>query len=216
MLAAGKGERLGGTGKAFLRLADGRTLLESDIERLRGVAEEFIVGVSLEAEIPHSLKGAPDITWTKGGRTRLETLSNALEAATGEILLVWDVARPRVSLTMVRGLLEAAAEHGAAIPVLRFQTRESLGVEQDGWLVESFPRKGMLLSQTPQAYRKNILRDSIARARDEGSERISVHALVRNAGFPVRVVDGSRVNVKLTFPEDLEDFLSWQQDDRSD
>lgn len=209
ILAAGKGKRLGGIGKAFLKRRDGRTLLESDIEGLRGIANEFIVGIGLGAAIPRNLVGTPGIAWTKGGSTRLETLCNAMEAANGEILLIWDVARPRVPPDMVRELLDAAAEHGAAMPVLRFRTRESLGVEKDGWLLASFPRDGLFLSQTPQAYRTGILRESLEKASAASSETVSVHAMVRNAGFPVRVIEGSPQNVKLTFPDDLEKYLGW-------
>lgn len=209
LLAAGKGKRLGGTRKAFLEVSGGRTLLENDIEGLRGIANEIIVGIAPDAAIPRTLEEAPGITWTRGGDTRLETLHNALEAVTGEIILIWDVARPHVPPEMVRELLTVAAESGAAMPVLRFKTRESLGVEKDGRLLASFPREGLFLSQTPQAYRANILRSSLALARDGDSDQVSVHALVHEAGFPVRVLDGSRGNVKLTFPEDLEQYMDW-------
>ena len=209
MLAAGKGERLGGIGKALLPHPNGYTLLESDINRLRDVADEIVVGIGPTVCLPPKLRNIPGVTFTKGGDTRLDTLQNALEAVSGEIVLVWDVARPWVRMEMICELLEAAAEHGAAIPVLRFQTRESLGIEKNGFLESKIPREGLFLSQTPQAYRRDILRESLRRARTKEITDISVHSLVKSAGYPVRLVDGAKDNRKLTFPDDLETFLSW-------
>lgn len=207
LLAAGKGERLGGVAKAQLPGPDGRSLLESDVELLRGLTDEIVVGVDPEAPAEW-LAEIPQVTLSKGGRTRLETLRNALEATSGEIVLVWDVARPHVPAAMVRALIDAAATHGAAMPVLRFRTRESLGIEKDGWLLASFPREGLFLSQTPQAYRRNILLDSLEKARSTGSTKISLHSLVDDAGYRVRLIDGSKDNRKVTFPEDLDRYLA--------
>ena len=209
LLAAGKGERIGGISKALLPLPDGCSLLQSDINRLRNIADEIVAGIAPDLPLPEGLQNYPGFKRTKGGSTRLETLNNALEATTGAIVLVWDVARPWVSLETVHELIGAAVEHGAAMPVLRFRTRESLGIGKNGFLEASFPREGLFLSQTPQAYRKDILRDSLEKARATGNTDFSVHSLVKNAGYPVRLIDGATENVKLTFPEDLDAFLSW-------
>jgi 2-C-methyl-D-erythritol 4-phosphate cytidylyltransferase len=211
LLAAGKGERLGGVEKAFLQQSDGQSLLESDIDRLRDIAGQIVVGIAPEVSPPDMLKDRPDITWTVGGSCRLDTLRNALDAVTGEIVLIWDVARPCVPIGMVRDLLASAAEHGAAMPVLRFRTRESLGIEVGGWLATTFPREGLFLSQTPQAYRAEILKDSLAHAEHLNTREISIHAIVKASGYPVRIIEGSKDNRKLTFPEDLQQFLTWLQ-----
>lgn len=211
LLAAGKGERLGGVEKAFLQQSDGQSLLESDIDRLRDIAEQIVVGIAPEVSPPDMLKDRPDITWTVGGSCRLDTLRNALDAVTGEIVLIWDVARPCVPIGMVRDLLASAAEHGAAMPVLHFRTRESLGIEVGGWLATTFPREGLFLSQTPQAYRAEILKDSLAHAEYLNTREISIHAIVKASGYPVRIIEGSKDNRKLTFPEDLQQFLTWLQ-----
>ena len=209
LLAAGKGERVGGIGKASLPSVKGRSLLEDDIDRLRNMTDEIIVGFDPAKTLPTALSNDPGIVFTKGGATRLETLGNALGAATGQIVLVWDVARPWVAMETVRELLVAAREYGAAMPVLRFVTRESLGVGKDGFLMGVFPRDGLFLSQTPQAYRSAILKDALEQARSRNSQDISVHSLVREAGYPVRLVEGTHDNVKLTFPDDLQRYLKW-------
>jgi 2-C-methyl-D-erythritol 4-phosphate cytidylyltransferase len=57
----------------------------------------------------------------------------------------------------------------------------------------------VFLAQTPQAFRREILREALAAGRDATDES----AMVERAGHPVRIVEGEATNIKITSPEDL-------------
>jgi 2-C-methyl-D-erythritol 4-phosphate cytidylyltransferase / 2-C-methyl-D-erythritol 2,4-cyclodiphosphate synthase len=64
---------------------------------------------------------------------------------------------------------------------------------------ETLPRETIFLAQTPQAFRREILREALERGGDATDEA----ALVERAGHRVRLVEGEATNIKITGPEDL-------------
>src|SRR5439155_5225592 len=68
-------------------------------------------------------------------------------------------------------------------------------------VAETLPRETIFLAQTPQAFRRDILRDAVALG-EQGGDATDEAALVERAGHPVRLVDGEAANIKITTPED--------------
>ena len=64
---------------------------------------------------------------------------------------------------------------------------------------ETLPRDTIYLAQTPQAFRRDVLVDALARTDDATDEA----ALAERAGHTVRIVEGEATNIKITTPEDL-------------
>jgi len=204
LLAAGEGRRLGGIDKAFLSRHDGATLLEIEIERLRRHCSEILIGVSAKnRRRAKAIAGIGPRVFT-GGRTRIGTIRNLLQRVSGDVVLVCDVARPMVPATLIRSLIQAAIVSGAAVPVLPIRLRESLGVLHGPWIRDVLPREHMFLSQTPHAYRTDVLRDALTKADRVLNTGQPLHLLALRAGHPVRAVSGDPKNIKITFPEDLE------------
>jgi 2-C-methyl-D-erythritol 4-phosphate cytidylyltransferase len=87
----------------------------------------------------------------------------------------------------------------AAIPV----TDTLKGVAPDGTITATAHRESLWMAQTPQGFRTDLLREAHAVAAREGVEATDDAALVERLGHPVRVVEGSRANLKITVPEDL-------------
>ena len=67
---------------------------------------------------------------------------------------------------------------------------------------ETIPRETIYLAQTPQAFRRDVLRDALALG-ENGVEATDEAALAERAGHPVRLVEGEPTNIKITTPEDL-------------
>ena len=63
-------------------------------------------------------------------------------------------------------------------------------------------RDAIYLAQTPQAFRRDVLRAAVALGRG-GVEATDEAALAEQAGHPVRLVEGSARNIKVTTVEDL-------------
>ena len=69
-------------------------------------------------------------------------------------------------------------------------------------MAATLPRETIFLAQTPQAFRRDVLRAAIAIGRT-GIDVTDEAALAERAGHPVRLVEGEPTNIKITTREDL-------------
>ena len=203
ILAAGSGTRLGQS-KAFLECA-GKTVLERVVERAMMFADEVLVGVSREdlGRVPPSI-GRSVIVVT-GGETRHATVEALLARATRPLVLLHDVARPLAPPALFAAVLQAAQTHGAAASYLVASPRDSVALEDGGFLGAALPRDRVVQLQTPQAFRREWLTDVFRRLHGHVPQQASsVPPLLVEAGYRVRLVPGSPDNIKITFPDDWE------------
>jgi 2-C-methyl-D-erythritol 2,4-cyclodiphosphate synthase len=113
------------------------------------------------------------------------------------VVVIHDAARPLVSVALIEQTVAAAAESGAAVAAVR--ARDTVKRVEAGRVVETLPRDAVVLVQTPQAFRVDVLRDALASSDDATDEA----ALAERAGHAVRVVEGDPRNLKITTAEDL-------------
>jgi 2-C-methyl-D-erythritol 4-phosphate cytidylyltransferase len=103
---------------------------------------------------------------------------------------------------MVRQVVEAAAADGAAIIALPMRdTVKQVG--GDRLIERTIDRTPLWLAQTPQAFRRDWLEEAHRKAQAEGLAATDDAFLMEWMGYPVRVVEGSGENIKVTRPEDL-------------
>ncbi len=194
--AAGRGERLGlGVPKALVRVR-GRTLLEWTLARFPPV-DEVLVALPPGAKAPPGLAARVLL----GGATRQESVYRLLRAATGEVVLVHDAARPFVVPGVVERVLAAVGQHGAAVPVL--PVPDTL-IEAENGYGRALPREQLRLVQTPQGFDRELLLRAHEAAVAEGRGATDDAQLVRALEHPVVLVPGDRRMFKVTYPEDLE------------
>lgn len=202
VLAAGRGERLGGRPKAFLELR-GETLLERAVALVRPFADQVIAGLPddlLDAAC-RRLKDA-EVELVAGGATRQDTVNRLLEHATGDLVLLHETARPFATPQLVERVLSACREHGAASCVMPLEVRDSL-LLRDGFSLKCpIDRDQVVAQQTPQAYRRDWLVEASRQASEQGWTETSTSFLVHRAGYQIALVDGERDNIKLTYAED--------------
>jgi 2-C-methyl-D-erythritol 4-phosphate cytidylyltransferase len=216
--AAGLGTRMGAeTPKQFLEL-DGVPLVIFSLRRLAACPEisEFLIATLAEEEAALSERitkekiGRP-VRVVRGGVTRQESVGNALAqiGSDVEIVLVHDAVRPLVTREQIERAIAAAREHGAAIvgiPALD-TVKEVKRTSQPGdvaLITATVPRERIVLAQTPQVFRAQLLRDAYAKATRDGITASDEAGLVENLGHDVYVVAGSPRNLKITRPGDME------------
>jgi len=222
VVAAGSGTRFGaGAPKQFqpvlglpLVVHSVRAVLASDkVARLVVVLPEDGFE-SWRADLgPHLSPEGDRVSYCPGGASRQESTSRGLaaldarfeeeEGAVADLVAVHDGARPAPPLALVEEVIEAARRHGAAIPGCR--PPDTLWrVAGDGNVESLVDRDRTVAVQTPQCFRRGLLRESLARAEESGLSGTDEASLVRAAGHPVRVVEGSPRNLKVTRPADLD------------
>lgn len=118
-----------------------------------------------------------------------------------EIVAVHDGVRPFVSAEDIESVVRQAERTGAAIlgvPIVETVKQ----VEKD--VVElTLTREHLVLAQTPQVFRTEILKEAFERARSDEYYGTDESSLVERLGRPVAIVRGSERNIKITRPTDL-------------
>ena len=196
--AAGKGRRAGfSENKIFHLLPDGRTVLERAASAFFPFADEVIIAADpAEEERVRALFGSR-IRVVTGGKTRTESVRRALEAATGEIVLVHDAARPYVSEAVIRDCIASVKKYGSGIPAL--PTADTVCAAEGGEMTFSYG-KTLFAVQTPQGFYTEDLRRAYRLAKGEYADDSAVYAAFCR---PPRLCAGGAENRKLTFAADF-------------
>lgn len=208
--AGGTGTRMGGTvPKQFLEL-NGKPILYYTLKTLQdcGIISELILVVP-EKEYDNACTdwlGKPEIV-TKvvvGGEKRQDSVYNGfceLSPQT-EIVLVHDGVRPFLSHQMIQKSVDAAREYGAAITAIPVNDTIKK-VDDSGLVSQTVDREGLWRVQTPQVFRYELLQEAFKKANSEKFYGTDEGTLIEHLGKPVKVVEGSEQNIKITRPEDL-------------
>ncbi|HST16819.1 MAG TPA: 2-C-methyl-D-erythritol 4-phosphate cytidylyltransferase [Gaiellaceae bacterium] len=213
LVAAGRGERLGGDRpKAFVRLG-ALPLLAEPLRRLDGC--EWVDGVVVVApegwEEPAILLaeelGASKVTaCVIGGETRAASVLAGVAEVPEDaaVIVVHDAARPLLPEDVVRRLLDALGEgFDGAVPAVA--VTDTVKRATGGVVAETLERSELVSVQTPQAFVASVLRSAIA----VGREATDCASLVEANGGRVRVVEGDERLLKVTTPADLERVAAW-------
>lgn len=205
------------TPKQFLELG-GEPLVIFTLRRLAACAAitDFILATRadelsfLEDRVSKARIGRPARV-VHGGETRQQSVANALAQAANdtEIVMVHDAVRPFVTVEQLDRLIAEARERGAvilgipAIDTVKEVKRASLP-EDVARITGTIPRERIVLAQTPQAFRYEVLREAFARAEADGVTASDEASLVERLGKDVYVVVGSERNLKITRPADMD------------
>jgi len=195
VVAAGGGTRFG-TAKQFVPLGGVRV-----VERAVAVANEATDGVVAVLPADSSWQPPPPTLAVTGGATRSDSVRAGLAAVPPnvDVVVVHDAARPLATRALFAAVIDAV-RGGAdgAIPALPIvDTVKRVDGER---VVETVPRDDLVVVQTPQAFRADLLRE----AHTAGTVGTDDAELVEAAGGKVVTVIGEPRNVKLTVAYDLE------------
>ena len=203
IVAAGSSTRMGGADKLLYQL-DSRPLLAHSLAQFDAHPRiESVVVVASTANIDAigAIASAfPRIRVVLGGPRRRDSVLRGLDALEGrDIAVVHDGARPLVTAPLIDAAIDGAIEAGAAlcaVPVLDTVKRGDAA----GLVRGTVSREDLWLAQTPQAFRTGVLRRAHASHDIDATDDA---ALVELLDEPVRLVKGSRENIKVTTPEDV-------------
>jgi len=135
-----------------------------------------------------------------GGKTRQESVYSALKYCTNQRVLIHDSSRPLVSAEDISKIAEEKEENVIfGIPV-SFSILE----QEKGFIKKIFDRKDLINIQTPQKFNLQVLFNSHEKALKEGLNFTDDASLVFHYGGKVKIIPGNNSNIKITFPEDLQ------------
>ena len=212
--AAGTGIRMENERpKQFLNV-DGKPLLVVTLEKFQVcpvihavivvVPQKDVVYCQSEIVERHGLRKVEKVV--AGGERRQDSVRLGIEAAGDDygLVLIHDGVRPLVAPDLIVRVVEVAQEHRAVITGLA--AKETVKeIDENALVVRTYDRQKIWLVQTPQVFRYEDILMAPRRAWEEGWEEVTDDALlVEKLGIPVKVVEGSEDNIKVTTPQDLE------------
>jgi len=198
---------MGGEPKAFMEVA-GRPLLRWSLDTLLADPRVRAVAVVVPADdaflLPNWLEDVDSrVRLARGGVTRDESVRSGLRALPDdvELVIVHDAARPLLDVPALERCVWWAGQGSSA--VVGHPAVDTIK-EVEGDLIRATPPRARLWQvQTPQVFPRAILERAHREAVANGFSGTDDAALVEASGQPVRVVEGGRWNLKVTFPEDV-------------
>lgn len=171
------------------------------------IGNEYILA-SMQNQID-ALKCDKTIDVICGGATRQQSVYLGLKQALTHIpcpthALIHDAARPLITTNDIDSMSREVIASGAAtmasvVPdTVKRVDRDTL------YIKETLNRDELYLAQTPQGGRLDWLLDAHQSLVSAGKEVTDDAACLEHAGHKVKVVPGSRFNIKVTHSEDLE------------
>jgi len=206
-VAGGSGSRFGGDKLA--EMLGNFTVLEHSLSALRQAFPSApLLLVLPEERMPFWKEqlGADWTTlqWVEGGARRQDSVRRGVEALAEsgvEIVAVHDGARPLVDVSDIRAAVEDLGDADGCI-LGRLASDTVKRVDARGEVLETIPRQGVLLAQTPQVFRIEALRRAWV-AGDFTNEWTDEAALLESLGMRVVTVAAKHPNPKLTTEADL-------------
>jgi 2-C-methyl-D-erythritol 4-phosphate cytidylyltransferase len=139
-----------------------------------------------------------------GGVQRQDSVWEGLKTVQDDcdLVMVHDGVRPFISQEMLARSIQGAVDCGASIVGVPAKDTVKL-VSAQNMVLTTPDRKSIFLVQTPQTFKRDILLRAYRQAMEDGFYATDEASLVERLGLPVKVVEGSYENIKITTPEDL-------------
>jgi len=194
ILAAGSGNRFGER-KQFA-VVRGRRLVDRVVETAASVCNDVVVVLPAGVE----WDGVPVAAAVVGGRSRSASVRRALAAlpADAGIIVVHDPAHPLVTAALMEAVIDAV-RHGADAALPAVPLTEPLKQIEGTRVVRTVPRDGVMVVQSPHAFRAEVLRNAHASGAEAVEDTMLVEALAGN----IVVVPGDPRNIHVTTREEL-------------
>lgn len=143
------------------------------------------------------------VSVVQGGARRQDSVAAALQLLDPEttIVAVHDAVRPFVDNASIESVIQEASTGGAAI--LAIPILDTVKQIRRDRVESTLNREHLVLVQTPQAFRIEVLREAFERAKRDEYYGTDESSLVERIGHPVSIVRGSERNIKITRPADL-------------
>lgn len=204
--AAGVGSRMGATTpKQYMRIGN-KSVLQHTVDAFLGfskIQHTYVVVSPNDAYAHEYLAEAENLSVLRcGGASRRDTVRNGLSKIASELtasdwVLVHDAARPGLTSDLLQHLMDSIGDDAVggllALPVVDTVKRVENGK------VQTIPRDGLWLAQTPQMFRYQLLCDALDAADQVTDEASAIEA----AGHAPILVEGHVRNMKLTLPGDM-------------
>ncbi len=212
ILAAGSGTRFG-KDKTKLKLF-GKDLITHFAEKLSGIKEiSYLVFVVKEKDVKLTLKKLNKLKINKnffvifGGVTRSESIMNSLNFIKINMpqtknVLINNIVNPVFENKDIKKLYKEIFKKNTSGAILGYPITDSIGyLSHNGY--SRIERSNLWSFQTPHLYNFKILYNCFTKFMKKPIEGYDAAEICIMMGEKISIVEGSRLNIKITYKEDL-------------
>lgn len=213
VLAAGRGSRMNSEiQKQYLRIG-GKPVIYYALKQFENFPEiDEIVLVTGEKEISYCRENIVDAYDFKkvsrvvaGGAERYHSVYRGLCAAGDcDYVFIHDGARPFINQELLTRAMDAVRQYKAC--VVGMPVKDTIKIADDSLFADQTPDRSRLwMIQTPQVFSFPLIRRAYDKLFEQKISGVTDDAMVleQMEGHPVKLVEGSYRNIKITTPEDL-------------
>jgi 2-C-methyl-D-erythritol 4-phosphate cytidylyltransferase/2-C-methyl-D-erythritol 2,4-cyclodiphosphate synthase len=207
--AAGKGQRAGFGKNKLLHPLHGAPALYATLQKfaIPAIGEMVVTSSKEDYEEISALCAPFGATVVLGGETRTESVFNALQVVTGDIVLIHDGARPYVTTQLIEGCIASVKQFGSGICAVA--VTDTIAVTNDGKICEVPPRSSLCAIQTPQGFYTRDIKSAYEKAMQTNEIFTDDSSVYRRFVAQPHLCEGDIANKKLTYSADFsEDFPS--------
>lgn len=208
--AAGAGRRMKSDRPKQLLTLDDTPILIYTLRKFNAcrLVNRILVAAPKEAvdEVRKLVAGAgfsKPVSVVQGGARRQDSVAVAMQHLGPDttIVAVHDAVRPFVKVEEIEAVILEAHKVGAA--VLAIPIVDTVKQIRKDVIDSTLTREHLVLAQTPQVFRVEVLREAFERAKRDEYYGTDESSLVERLNLSVAVVRGSERNIKITRPDDL-------------
>ena len=212
VLAAGVGKRMNSKIQKQYMLLGGKPVLFYALDAFEKSRVDEIILVVGKGEIEYCRKEIVEkykfhkvTKIVEGGKERYHSVYEGLKAIdTADYVLIHDGARPFINQQILVHAIEAVKQYQACVVGMPVKDTIKITTE-DGFSKETPERKHVWMIQTPQCFSYSLIFEAYQKMLQNEDATITDDAMVleKVKGLPVKMVEGSYRNIKITTPEDL-------------
>lgn len=216
IVAAGTGSRFGGDlPKQYITIAN-KSILAHSVGRLNHPAFSALTLVLsaqdawIEQTLPEiTASYAKPINLVIGGAERWQSVMNGLMsicqngAKDEDWVLIHDAARPCLPRADLQKIIDKIQADDSCAMILASAVVDTLKYAKDGRISHTVDREHLWQSLTPQAFKIRTLKAAFEFVMAKGIDITDEAAACEAVGVAVDIIPASRMNMKLTYPEDL-------------
>lgn len=220
VLAAGQGKRMNSKVHKQYLLLDNKPILYYSLHTLEESFVDDIVLVVGKGEQDYCRKeiiekyGLTKIrAVVEGGKERYHSVANGLQAIgwSCDYVFIHDGARPFLDESILHRAYESAVTDKAC--AVGMPVKDTVKIADDNGFVESTPPRARVWQiQTPQVFERRLIGEAYRNLIIEEKRMVERGVAITDDAMvveyfmqtPVRLVEGSYKNIKITTPEDLE------------
>lgn len=207
ILVAGNSTRYGQNRNKNFEMLNGKMVLEYSLNAFNTnnyIDNIIIVSKEDEKEIVKNLLEKQslqkEVTVVVGGKTRQESVYNAISTTTSDIAIIHDGARPMIKQKYINDCVEAMETiKGATIGV---KSKDTIKItDENNFVIETTKRANTWIIQTPQCFDREILLSLHNKYKNE--ECTDDCMLLEKGDYKVKILEGDYTNIKITTYEDI-------------